>query len=116
MVNAIFPRYFSSFKNVPDRNWGGQRLASGRKPKLENQTIEQVKRYAASTLLKLLRDKNTDLELRADISTKVFLKAMPAQITSDGSLATQVVQVYFPTTKEVLVIDNKQETVIPCES
>lgn len=80
-------------RDVPPSNHGGKRLGAGRKMKLENQTIENIKRCAASTILKILRDsdnKDTE-ELRADISTKVILKAMPSHITSDGSLAQKTI-------------------------
>lgn len=88
-MNAVFSK--EVYRPAPESNWGGKRLGAGRKVSLENQTLEQIKRYSASTILKILRDKTSDLELRADISTKVILKAMPSQVTSDGSFAPKTV-------------------------
>lgn len=59
------------------RGHGGARIGAGRKPKLEAQTIENIKRFSASTILKLFRDSATNPELKAEIATKIFLKSMP---------------------------------------
>lgn len=91
--------------------WGGKRLGAGRPLKLENQTIEKVKRLSAATLLKILRDKNSDLDLRADISTKVFVKSMPQHISSDGSLAPKTV-VILRNEKSVQLNESRAEQVI----
>lgn len=64
-------------------NNGGARVGAGRKPKLETVTIERIKRFAASTLLKLLRDVETPLNIRAEISKSIFLRSMPQKLEVD---------------------------------
>ena len=62
---------------------GGRRPGSGRKAHLEDKTVEEICRLASKTIKEALESKTLDLEFRAELAAKIFVKRMPQRIEGD---------------------------------
>lgn len=72
----------------------GVKGRSGRRPYLQNKTLEQICRMSASSVLHALRCRDENIfpyEKRVELAKHFVLKAMPNVIESDGSLAPKTI-------------------------
>lgn len=70
---------------------------SGRKAHLEDKSIEEIVKLSAKTVYDALQpDSQLSYEMRVELSSRIFMKAMPNRVESDNNLLTQLIQVYLP--------------------
>ena len=70
---------------------GGARLGAGRKPHLEDKTIEQICRMSASSILHAFRDPSIKLEFKAQLGRDFIIRKMPSNVALKGELKNSVV-------------------------
>ena len=80
----------------------GVKGRSGRRSHLEDKTAEEILTLSAKTIREALSPMPSglyelDLQTRAEIASKIYVKAMPTKIDPDSGLEIkQIVQVYIP--------------------
>lgn len=80
---------------------GGRRKGAGRKAHLEDKTIEEIVNLSANTIKQALEDETLDLEFRADLASKIFVKRMPQIVQGDGQQQILIVRMNEGSAQEV---------------
>ena len=70
---------------------GGARIGAGRKPHLEDKTIEQICRMSASSILHAFRSPDVPLQFKAQLGKEFIIKKMPSNLAIKGELKNSVV-------------------------
>ena len=93
----------------------GVKGRSGRKPYLQEKTTEEILQLSAMTIIHALKDETLKLEFRADLASKIYIKAMPSRIEGEGIADTNIVQVYIPQISDGLETSQRAADIIPSE-
>lgn len=61
----------------------GVKGRSGRKAHLDDKTVEEIVNLSSKVIRQALNDESLDIEFRAELAAKVFVKAMPQKVDAD---------------------------------
>lgn len=87
----------------------GVKGRSGRKPGLDDKTIQQVCRMSVANVIRAFRSKTVSMEFKAELGKHFILRSMPQRVEG-GEGHFQIVQVYIPSERPE-IRDNKVDSV-----